>query len=412
MAKKVLLTLGRLPKGLEVARALRRAGADVIVADPLANHLSRPSRAVSKSLRVPAPARDPDGYVAALADIAERESVDLVAPVSEETLHAARIIDRPGAPPFFGAPFDRLARLHDKKSFIEAATRAGLRAPETFSAETAEAAALAAANDHVVKPRLGCSGAGVSLRKKGARLGDEDRRSGKIVQRRIEGREVSSLSVAREGRTIGTIIYRGLIFAGTVACCFERVDDASPAESWIADFIAAESYTGFIGFDFILDKDGKAWPIECNPRLTSGVHFMNSDDLAASVLDPHFSGAIRRKPQRAFQEGHTSLLMAYADLFRARFGGFAQKIGAMARSEDVLFEARDPLPFLLMTPTSWSILKRVMLKGESFGEASTHDIEWRGALTSDAALPADASALGPPSRPPAFTDVRDAALGP
>ncbi|MEO1014351.1 MAG: ATP-grasp domain-containing protein [Pseudomonadota bacterium] len=415
MTTKVLLTLGRLPKGLEVARALRQAGADVIVADPFANHLSRPARAVSKSYRTPAPADDPDSYLDALAKIAARERVDLVAPVSEEVLHASRLAARDDAPPFFGAPFDQLARLHHKLRFVEATQNARLNAPKTHPAHTPEAAALASRSDYVLKPALGCSGAGVSLRRKADPLTDADREQGNLVQRRVHGAEISSLSVARDGRTLGTVIYRGLIFAGTVACCFERVDDANAAEAWIEDFIAAENYTGFIGFDFVVDQDGDVWPIECNPRLTSGVHFMNHDDLAAGILDPDFAGPIRKKPQLTFQEGHTSLLMAYADLFRGRFSDFASKLRAMTRAQDVLFEAHDPLPFLLMTPMSWEILKRVAFKGESFGQASTHDIEWNDPFPdfpSNSERPFPAAAPMAPNAALATKDVRDAAHGP
>ena len=58
MGETVLVTLGRLPKGLEIARALAGACCRVIVADPFAWHLTRLSRAVERSVRVAAPALD------------------------------------------------------------------------------------------------------------------------------------------------------------------------------------------------------------------------------------------------------------------------------------------------------------------------------------------------------------------
>ena len=54
----VLLTLGRLPKALEVARALRGAGCRVIVAEPFRRHLTGASRAVARSVVVPSPVAD------------------------------------------------------------------------------------------------------------------------------------------------------------------------------------------------------------------------------------------------------------------------------------------------------------------------------------------------------------------
>ena len=69
MPKTVLLTLGRLPKALELARALHQAGARVIVADPFGLHVCRASRCVARSIRVPAPNTDPAAYLDALEAI-------------------------------------------------------------------------------------------------------------------------------------------------------------------------------------------------------------------------------------------------------------------------------------------------------------------------------------------------------
>ncbi|MGA0800786.1 MAG: hypothetical protein ACO3P5_10130, partial [Steroidobacteraceae bacterium] len=74
----ILLTLGRLPKALELARALHAAGCRVLVAEPFERHLTGASRAVARSFVVPAPASDPEAYLRALTDIVRREGVDTV----------------------------------------------------------------------------------------------------------------------------------------------------------------------------------------------------------------------------------------------------------------------------------------------------------------------------------------------
>ena len=80
-----ILTLGRLPKALAVARALRSQGYRIVVAEPFALHVSRVSRDVARSYTLPAPNLDPDGYRAALLDVIEREQAELLVPISEET---------------------------------------------------------------------------------------------------------------------------------------------------------------------------------------------------------------------------------------------------------------------------------------------------------------------------------------
>ena len=86
----VLITLGRLPKGLELARALAGAGCRVLVAEPWRWHLTRLSGAVDACHVLPPPATRPDDYDQALRDLVDAEDVDLVVPVSEEILHVSR----------------------------------------------------------------------------------------------------------------------------------------------------------------------------------------------------------------------------------------------------------------------------------------------------------------------------------
>ncbi|MEL7452617.1 MAG: ATP-grasp domain-containing protein [Pseudomonadota bacterium] len=373
----VLLTLGRLPKGLELARCLHRAGCRVVVADPFGSHLSKPSRAVAKSYRVVAPRSDPAGFRRDLLEVIRAEAVDLIIPVSEEVPYVSALEPMLPAGVHLLAPnLTDLMRLHDKLAFVEDVKRAGLNAPETMAVSDPAARALTEAVDYVVKPALGCSGTGLRFGARGTALTSSDLSAGNIVQKRVYGRELSSMTFAREGLTFGTVIYEGLTRAGTVAICFRRIDDAPGVEAWIRDYVSHTGHTGFIAFDLIVDDAGIAWPIECNPRLTSGLHFMDHDTLADAVLERSGQGAkaIGVKPGRTFQEAHTALTKTYAAIARPK--EFFRRLGLLFSSRDVLWSWRDPLPFLLMTPMSWRILRDVIFRGSSFGEAATHDIEW------------------------------------
>ena len=91
MTKTALLTLGRLPKSLDIARALHMDGWRVIIAEPSKWHLSRVSNCVSKCVSVTAPNDNQSQYIADLLTVIERENVELVVPISEEALHATLI---------------------------------------------------------------------------------------------------------------------------------------------------------------------------------------------------------------------------------------------------------------------------------------------------------------------------------
>ncbi|MEM1396270.1 MAG: ATP-grasp domain-containing protein, partial [Pseudomonadota bacterium] len=260
------------------------------------------------------------------------------------------------------------------------ARSAGLTVPATYAANTPEAAALAQQTPYIIKPRNGCSGHRFQRYSRNATIPTSERQSDMLVQRQVAGEEVSSFCIARDGVVLGSVVYRGRILAGTVACCFEQVNHRA-ADQWTKKFVGAFGLTGFFGFDFIVDDNGTPWPLECNPRLTSGIHFMNADDLTAAVVDDGFRGKIRLSPTKMMMEGHTSLTMAYKDLLRPR--KYLATLSTMARSEDVLFRLRDPAPFFLMTPMSWRILSGAVLKRRSFGQTATDDIVWTESISND-----------------------------
>lgn len=374
MGLTALLTLGRLPKGLELARCLHQAGHRVLVADPFDLHLSKPSRAVARTFRPPPPATDPRGFLDTLATIAREEAVDLIIPVSEEVMHVAGLHARlPETTRLLCPAFDALLALHDKYEFTRRVTAAGLEAPSTRLGDDPEAGALLAQSGVVVKSRFGCSGAGLHMLEQGDTLAAALATPDWVIQTRVRGREVSTLSYCRDGAVLGHVVYQGLIFSGTVAVAFERIEEPA-VDAWVSGFVAASGYEGFVAFDFIIDELGAAWPLECNPRLTSGIHFMDHDDLAAVVTGATLDHFVRHKPEMRFQEGHTALTMAYGDFVKPR--AFLRALGVIASARDVLWSSRDPFVFPLMTPMSWPVLRQVMFEGRSFGEAATRDIEW------------------------------------
>ncbi|MEM7660686.1 MAG: ATP-grasp domain-containing protein [Pseudomonadota bacterium] len=376
MQKTVLLTLGRLPKALELARALNSAGCRVLVADPFGTHLCKPSRFVTKSFKVTPPNQDLDAFYDDLIAIAAKEAVDLIIPVSEEALYVSMLAPRlPDRTKIFGPSFRTLQELHNKLRFQELVAEAGLTATRTYLAKSREALALAESEDSIIKPVLGCSGRGLAFFDQGQLPPPSMLTRDNLIQKQITGREISSQTIARNGKVLGTVLYEGLAHSGTVSVCFSRVDDVTAVEAWIETFVRHLNFDGFIAFDFIIDASGQPWPLECNPRLTSGIHFMDHADLAAAVLGTEGPAPVRLKSSSRFQEGHTALLMAYSDILKplSMFG----QLGRVFTTPDVLWRWTDPLPFLLMTPMSWPVLKQVMFDDIGFGEAATRDVEWQ-----------------------------------
>lgn len=371
-APVVLLTLGRLPVALALARGFHALGWRVLVADPFGLHLCSMSRAVARSFRVTAPRDDPAEFLDDLERIIRAEQVQLVVPMSEETLHVAGLHDRglPGTR-VTALPRRHLLDLHDKLRFNQLAAGLGLPVPASACSESAAAVQLAKAGPTVLKPRFSCSGRGVQFLSRGAAVPP---RSDALVQQHIEGPALSSFSLAREGRLAGTVVYRSAINSGSVAVCFERVAEAPAVISWVEEFVRRTGHDGFIAFDFIVDARGRALAIECNPRATSGIHFFTPQSLATALLATE-AGPMEAHPQ-ALQCESWSAFTACLGLLFGR-GDARAAWASLGRAHDVSWSARDPWPFLLMMINTAPLIARALVRRQTFAEVAALDIEWR-----------------------------------
>lgn len=382
--KTVLLTLGRLPVVLDIARSFCETGWRVLVAEPTRMHLARMSNAVGKCYRVRAPVDDPAGYLDDLLKVIDAERVDLVVPVSEESVHVAGLGPRLGERTMlFCGSRQQLLSLHDKYRFNRLAAERGLPVPATALAGDPGADAIAAGGRFVTKPRFSSSGRQVGIHEAGA---DIDARTGSLVQAWIPGDELSFFGIVHDGDIVAGLTYRGTVTDGSVAVCFERVTETAPVHSWCARFLAEQRYTGMIGFDFIVADDGSVMALECNPRATSGLHYLSRRALAPLILG--------EKPANDVFRAETHLVESYS-CFTTVFGALPSlraagtRLRALRRARDVSYLRSDPWPFLLMMVNTYRLIALALLRGYSFAQAAVLDIEWR---PRDAAGTADAAA--------------------
>lgn len=375
MKKTALLSLGRLPKALDIAEALSEAGWRVVIAEPANWHLARVSRHVAKSVKVTAPNDNQSEYINDLLNVIKEEDVTLVVPVSEEALHATLIEEYlPENVTLYSMPQSRLRELHDKERFIKLARSFGLRVPQTHVLGTEEAVNFAKQNDFIVKPICTCSGQGLEIHNAGDELPDAKTLPPTIVQEQMKGALKSTFSMCHDGRVIGTVVYRSAILSGTVGVAFERLDNEQEIEKWISEFVENTNHSGFISFDMMEDENKTPHAIECNPRATSGIHFVSRESIANAITSPQTAKSLTMRSQKLMQQFYPCLTETQGSLFRGDH--FLRKAKIMWQAKEVNFSWRDPLPLWLMPFTSWQIMKRAFLHGESFGEASTYDIAW------------------------------------
>src|ERR1700712_4007579 len=90
----VLLTNGRFPVTLDLARQLHSAGHNVFVVDPMKYHVCKFSLAVKHSYYSPAPSVDAEGYIKKVKEAVQRSKIDLIIPLHEEIFHLASCGDK------------------------------------------------------------------------------------------------------------------------------------------------------------------------------------------------------------------------------------------------------------------------------------------------------------------------------
>jgi predicted ATP-grasp superfamily ATP-dependent carboligase len=126
----ILLTGGRAPATLDLARAFHRAGHTVFMAESLRGHLSERSNAVAENFLVPPPRQQTAGFLRALEEIIRQQKIDLLIPTCEEVFYVAMGNDQLSCR-VFAEPIERLNVLHNKWKFALKAVKYDLSIPET-----------------------------------------------------------------------------------------------------------------------------------------------------------------------------------------------------------------------------------------------------------------------------------------
>lgn len=362
---RVLLTGARAPATLELARLCCRAGHEVHVADTHRWHICRGSRMIARAHVLPAPRESLSKYAGAVRDLVAQQRFDVIVPTCEEVFHLAAIRDDIGAR-VASEPLDRLAPLHDKWRFIAGCEAAKVPAPRTVLLNRDLNVERMPPGAYILKPRYSRFATRVLKWQAGVNFPtDVDAESGTwIAQERITGESLCTWSVAVRGRVTVHATYAVDATAGALgaAISFHSVRHDG-ALAWVCRFIEHHGLTGQFAFDFIDSADGLV-AIECNPRLTSGVHCFRAQPHAVdSLLDPHATsraGVLEPEPGLHFRS-RLALLMY----------GSSSSAGA-----SLLAAADDPWPRRLQAVTWTHMLLSALLTATEPRRWSTRDIEW------------------------------------
>jgi len=384
----ILLTGGRAPAAIELARAFHRAGHTVFMAESLRGHLSQPSNAIKANFVVPAPRQNGDAFFIALKKIIEENKIDLLIPTCEEIFHiATRREEFPCA--VFTESIKKLDRLHNKWLFIINAVEYGLSIPETMLITTLDTLFHAYAHwkELILKPIYSRFAARTlilpSLKQASSTLTYRSNALW-VAQHYIKGTEICTYSICHDGHVTAHTAYPSTFTAGQGATLVFQHIDHPAIYNWVKTFVRENQFTGQIAFDFIQTPDGQIYALECNPRATSGVHLLASHPhFVEAFLNTSTDSSFRPQMGCITPIDSSSYMLSSAMLIYGLPAAFKKNnlmkwIKTFFTSNDVVLDFKDPLPFLLQFRSLLSYMKLTREKGIGPIEASTFDIEWNG----------------------------------
>ncbi|MGF7046635.1 putative ATP-grasp superfamily ATP-dependent carboligase [Paenibacillus sp. DS2015] len=394
----ILLTGGRAPATLDLARIFATAGHHVYVAESVHHHLCRVSNSVIKSFQVAKPNEQPEAYIRDLQNIVHQYEIDMLIPTCEEIFHISKHITSfiTGCK-IFSEPIERLDILHHKWKFIKLVQEMGFDVPETRLIHTSqEMKALGETGffnkQTILKPVYSRFASRIQMihpsrsQRSNDKVITEVGRSLSpshpwIAQRFIHGQVLCSYSVIHDGKVMAHCAYKSDFTAGRGASIYFEFVDHPELLHWVEQFVQRYQSNGQIAFDFIQTADGTLYPLECNPRATSGIHlFRPQDNLDLAFVGPHLLST-NSLPLTPSSNSTAMLKLAMLSF------GVVSNLGphklrmwyqAYKRSRDVVYSAIDPHPFR----EQFRILQETRRVSRKYSismlEASTHDIEWNG----------------------------------
>lgn len=388
--ENILVTGSRAPGALEICRFLNSLGHRVFTADSVAWELSRFSRSSKKFYKIPSPRFHPKEFTETLREIITRENITILIPTCEEIFHISKYKNLfPAHLQILCEDIQLLARLHHKGEFIKWASELGLAVPKTVTVCASRLPMVGSelrkmlprSCEFVVKPSYTRFSSEVLISKEGvideSKLEKIGTTRDLVVQDFMRGCQVCTYSLVRNGQLVAHSSYRSIHTAGLGATIhFEEAYQAQ-AKTWVENFVSQVNFSGQIAFDFIELEDHSVVPIECNPRLTSGIHLLAPKDIE-KWISPNKSlnsrDEISASP-RSSMLGLAMLIYGILNIVDRRIS-LSRYLRDMLTTKDCLFRFSDPVPYFFQLVVFIQFILIGWRNRTSALEASTRDICW------------------------------------
>ncbi|HBI02572.1 MAG TPA: hypothetical protein DDY49_00900, partial [Paenibacillaceae bacterium] len=195
-----------------------------------------------------------------------------------------------------------------------------------------------------------------------------------IVQDFVQGTQYCSYSVSSHGKLLAHSLYSTKYTAGPGATVFFQHIENVEIQKFVSRIVKQENFTGQIAFDFFIDAQGRVYPIECNPRSTSGIHLFDGNKEFALSFIKENNKMITPAKDQAYMLGIPMLL------YGVKSGTAIKHLPSFFKdfkgAKDVIFSKKDMKPFFYQIPVFFNILRKAMKYKIDLTAVTTMDIEW------------------------------------
>tara|TARA_R110002110_G_scaffold415138_1_gene648133 strand:+ start:17564 stop:18727 length:1164 start_codon:yes stop_codon:yes gene_type:complete len=271
----VLIMNGDSEQCLNLAKQFSNNSFNVFTADFFQQSVTKNSNHIKKYIRLPSARFDTQNFVKELIKIVLTFKIDLIIPLYDVSFYLSKnkeIISKYTT--VFVDDIDKLKSLHNKYEFATLCKNYSISSPSFQLIKNEDDLLNFDKNykDYVFKPLASRWGENVVVKPTKKKLISiiNKLRYPIIAQQFIDGEEFSTYSISRDGFVTAHTSYKSIYKLGSSGIAFQKVND-DKIKKFVSDFCRKNNYNGQIGFDFIKDRNGKYFVIECNPRATSGV---------------------------------------------------------------------------------------------------------------------------------------------
>ncbi len=374
-----MLTGARAPVTLHLSRILHSQGVNVFLADSINYPISAASNSVQHFFLLPSPKFHTGKFLNVLNQVIKKNNIDLIIPTCEETFYLSMLIDKINCS-IFTDKIETLHLLHNKLNFINFVERLGYQVPVTISTNNQNLVKNQLKellfNEIVLKPIYSRFSDSVSFTtKKEILKSTSSLKPNWIVQQRIKGTQYCSYSVVEKGKIVAHTVYKTAFTAGLGASISFKHEDIPFIYEFTKDVVSELNYSGQIAFDFIKDSNGCFYPLECNPRATSGLHLF-SGDIGNVMIGNAPSDLLT--PSKDSKYAIKLALLLYGYNYWTNFSKFKLWISTLIHHTDIIYDDKDKRPYTYQFYSMYKMWKDSRKEKRSLLEQTTYDISWDG----------------------------------